>query len=249
MNISATPPKRLYQEIGLTLQQRIFSGEFSIGERLPPERDIAEAMQVSRSVVREAIIMLELQGLVEVRKGSGVYVIALSHQDPQPSQPSMPKTRSDIGPFELLQARQIIESQIASFAATNLTKNDFSKLREALDIERKQLETGHGDYDGDEQFHLAIAYASQNSVLCDIVRDLWQRRDESPMWRQLHARITNKNYRGAWLEDHEKILFALQRRSPEAAKEAMWQHLEHVKQTLFHLSDADDPQFDGFLFQ
>ncbi|SJN59944.1 FCD domain-containing protein [Vibrio ruber] len=249
MNTSITPPKRLYQEIGLILQQRILSGEFNLGDRLPPERDIAEAMQVSRSVVREAIIMLELQGLVEVRKGSGVYVIALSIQPQQHPLASQPKTRSDIGPFELLQARQIIESQIASFAATNLTKNDFSKLREALDIERKQLETGHGDYDGDEQFHLAIAHASQNSVLCDIVRDLWQRRDESPMWRQLHVRITNENYRSAWLEDHEKILFALQRRSPEAAREAMWQHLEHVKQTLFHLSDADDPQFDGFLFQ
>ncbi|MDW6003458.1 FCD domain-containing protein [Vibrio mangrovi] len=249
MNIAITTPKRLYQEIGLTLQKRILSGEFNIGDRLPPERDIAEEMQVSRSVVREAIIMLELQGLVEVRKGSGVYVIALPHQDIQNRQIIASRTHPDIGPFELLQARQVIESQIASFAATNLTKSDFSKLREALDTERQQLETGYGDYDGDEQFHLTIAHASQNSVLSDIVRDLWRRRDESPMWRQLHARITNENYRSAWLEDHEKILFALQRRSPEAAREAMWQHLEHVKQTLFELSDADDPRFDGFLFR
>ncbi len=76
MNIAITAPKRLYQEIGLALQERIQSDEFKIGDRLPPERDIAEEMEVSRSVVREAIIMLELQGLVEVRKGSGVYVNA-----------------------------------------------------------------------------------------------------------------------------------------------------------------------------
>ncbi|CAM3573488.1 HTH-type transcriptional regulator LutR [Vibrio aerogenes CECT 7868] len=240
-------PKRLYQEIGMTLQQRIFSGEFCAGERLPPEREIAEAMQVSRSVVREAIIMLELHGLVEVRKGSGVYVISQeeNHQIPE----SQVKNEPDFGPFEFLQARQVIESQIASFAADNVTKSDIFKLRDALDTEHQQLETGYGDYDGDEMFHLTIADASQNSVLSNIVKDLWLQRDQSPMWRQLHARITDVTYRAAWLADHEKILHALQRKDPEAAREAMWQHLENVKQTLFELSDVDDPQFDGFLFR
>ncbi|NUW75679.1 FCD domain-containing protein [Vibrio mediterranei] len=249
MNIAITAPKRLYQEIGLALQERIQSDEFKIGDRLPPERDIAEGMEVSRSVVREAIIMLELQGLVEVRKGSGVYVNAKPSADAQQSQLATLRANSDIGPFELLQARQVLESQIASFAAMHVTKNDISRLREALDTERQQLETGHGDYDGDELFHLTIAEASQNSVLSDIVKDLWMRRDESSMWRQLHSRITNMNYRTAWLDDHEKVLLALQRRDPEGAREAMWQHLENVKQTLFELSDVDDPQFDGFLFR
>ncbi|MEH0739942.1 FCD domain-containing protein [Vibrio cholerae] len=250
MNIAISTPKRLYQEIGLALHERIRSGEFKVGDRLPPERDIAEEMNVSRSVVREAIIMLEIQGLVEVRKGSGVYVLNDSAVSTLggPEEASSRKS-SDIGPFELLQARQVLESQIASFAAQNVTKNDISKLREALDTERKQLETGFGDYDGDEMFHLTIAEASQNSVLSDIVQDLWARRDESSMWRQLHARITDINYRKAWLEDHEVILRALQRRDPEGARKAMWQHLENVKQTLFELSDVDDPQFDGFLFR
>ncbi|MCL9777240.1 FCD domain-containing protein [Vibrio methylphosphonaticus] len=250
MNIAISAPKRLYQEIGLALQERIIVGEFKIGERLPPERDLAEDMQVSRSVVREAIIMLELQGLVEVRKGSGVYVNKLpTNEDTQRAPVNVARESSDIGPFELLQARQVLESQIASFAAMNVTKNDISKLREALDTERKQLETGHGDYDGDEMFHLTIAEASQNSVLSDIVQDLWFRRDESSMWSQLHSRITDISYRSAWLEDHEIILRALQRRDPEGARKAMWDHLENVKQTLFELSDVDDPQFDGFLFR
>ncbi|MDV7104639.1 FCD domain-containing protein [Vibrio sp. TH_r3] len=250
MNIAISTPKRLYQKIGLALHDRVRSGEFKIGDRLPPERDIAQEMNVSRSVVREAVIMLELQGLVEVRKGSGVYVIneAVVGLNPS-SEVSASRESSDIGPFELLQARQVLESQIASFAALNLTKNDISKLREALDIERKQLETGNGDYDGDEMFHLTIAEASQNSVLSDIVQALWLRRDESSMWRHLHSRITNKSYRTAWLADHEVILRALQHRDPEGARKAMWDHLENVKQTLFELSDIDDPKFDGFLFR
>ncbi|MBD1564025.1 FCD domain-containing protein [Vibrio sp. SA48] len=248
MNIAIKTPKRLYQEIGLVLQERIVNSEFKIGDRLPPERDLAEELHVSRSVVREAIIMLELQQLVEVRKGSGVYVINMPNYD-IPSRPADTRENSDIGPFELLQARQVLESQIASFAAQNITKADILRLREALDTERKKLETGNGDYDGDEMFHLTISEASQNSVLSDIVCELWARRDKSPMWRQLHSRITDINYRSAWLEDHEKILKALHRRNPEEARKAMWQHLENVKQTLFELSDVDDPQFDGFLFR
>lgn len=249
MNIAIFAPKRLYQKIGLALLERIKAGEFNIGDRLPPERDISEEMQVSRSVVREAIIMLELHGLVDVRKGSGVYVDKIPRSDQLRSSAYIPREDSDIGPFELIQARQVLESQIASFAAMNVTKNDISKLRDALDTERKQLETGHGDYDGDAMFHLTIAEASQNSVLSDIVRDLWLRRDESSMWRQLHSRITDMSYRSAWLEDHELILLALQRKDAEAARNAMWDHLEHVKQTLFELSDVDDPLFDGFLFR
>lgn len=249
MNIAITEPKRLYQEIGLALQERIRSDEFKVGDRLPPERDIAEEMQVSRSVVREAIIMLELHGLVEVRKGSGVYVSNVPNRESQQAPVSSSRSHSDIGPFELLQARQVLESQIAGFAAQHIIKSDVSKLREALDTERQQLETGHGDYDGDEMFHLTIAEASQNSVLADIVKELWFRRDVSSMWHQLHSRITDTNYRIAWLDDHEQILKALQRRDPKGAREAMWNHLENVKQTLFELSDVDDPKFDGFLFR
>ncbi|QXO16420.1 MULTISPECIES: FCD domain-containing protein [Vibrio] len=248
ISVGMINPKRLYQEIGLGLQKRIASGEFILGERLPPEREIAEELDVSRSIVREAIIMLELQGFVEVRKGSGVYVIKLpdslnDNQDPELNR------NSDVGPFELLQARQVLESQIASFSASNVTKSDISRLRSYLDQERINLEDDKEDYECDRMFHLTIAEASQNSVLSDILQDLWDRRAESPMWQQLHARITSNTYRYQWLEDHEKILLALKKRDPEGARQAMWQHIENVKQTLFKLSDVDDPSFDGYLFR
>jgi GntR family uxuAB operon transcriptional repressor len=242
-------PKRLYQKIGMVLLNQIESGAYHLGDRLPPERDIAEELDVSRSVVREAIIMLELQGLVEVRKGSGVYVIKLPVAKEEDNALVVDSRYSDVGPFELLQARQVLESQIVSFAALNVTKNDIAKLRQSLDKERESLETGKVDYDGDRLFHLTIAEASQNSVLSDIILDLWQRREESSMWQQLHTRIVNDDYRYKWLDDHERILLALQRRDPDGAREAMWQHIENVKQTLFELSDVDDPQFDGYLFR
>ncbi|HEY5715711.1 MAG TPA: FCD domain-containing protein [Psychromonas sp.] len=246
MNVTATPRKRLYQEIGQGLKDRIVSGEFAVGDRLPPEREIAAQCQVSRSVVREALIMLELQDVVEVRKGSGVYIINLPREEVDTK--TSATESDDAGPFEMLQARQLLESHVAEFAATQVTKNDISRLRKALQMEYLHFEDESLDYDGDEMFHMAIAEATQNNVLADMVRDLWNRRQNSAMWRQLHARITNQDYRKGWLEDHKKILQALQHRNPAEARDAMWQHLENVKQTLLELSDVDDPQFDGFLF-
>jgi GntR family uxuAB operon transcriptional repressor len=244
-------PKRLYQEIGLALKKQIFDGEFSVGQKLPAEREIAETMSVSRSVVREALIMLELQEIVNVRKGSGVYVTHIPTEE-EKSQSSLikhsEKPDNDAGPFESLQARQLLESRIAEFAATQITKNDIAKLRQALQLERENIATDKKEYDGDEMFHMAIADATQNSVLSGMVRDLWQQRNSSLMWRQLHLHINSEDYRGLWLQDHEKILASLQLRDAAGARDAMWQHLENVKQTLLSLSDIDHPKFDGYLF-
>ena len=244
-------PKRLYQEIGIALKKRISSGEFSIGQKLPPEREIAHIMNVSRAVVREALIMLELQEIVNVRKGSGVYVTRIP-SDEINSQGHLTNDieneDNDVGPFESLQARQLLESRIAEFAATQITKNDIDKLRQALEMERLNLGNNSKDYDGDEMFHMAIADATQNSVLSGMVHDLWVQRNNSPMWRQLHLHINNEDYRKVWLKDHEKILANLQRRDAAGARDSMWQHLENVKQTLFSLSDIDHPDFDGYLF-
>ena len=69
------------------------------------------------------------------------------------------------------------------------------------------------------------------------------------MWQKLHSRITDNSYRQEWLADHHKILAALQRKDPKMARQAMWQHLENVKEKLLELSDVEDPAFDGYLFE
>ncbi len=239
-------PKRLYQEIGMKLRNELHSGCYQIGDRLPPERDIAEQLGVSRTVVREALIMLELENLIDVRKGSGVYVVRLPA--PQGGQPPQQVMHDDVGPFELLQARQLLESDIAAFAATQVTKSSIAQMRQALELERQSLQADEDNEDGDEMFHRLIAEATQNGVLVDIHHQLWLRRKNSPMWQKLHSRIVDTSYRRFWLDDHLKILAALQRKDPKAARQAMWQHLENVKETLLELSDIEDPAFDGYLF-
>jgi GntR family uxuAB operon transcriptional repressor len=247
---------RRYVAIGNSIRNELQSNKYQVGDRLPTERDIAEQYGVSRTVIREAIIMLELEGLVEVRKGSGVYLVA----NPQDKQDRTLKTiadtaghqasksQNDIGPFEILQGRQLIESNLAEFAAFNITKSEIVSMRRVLQKEKQLVEAGLPSEDLDKQFHLQIAQASKNSLLIEISEAMWERREASLMWRQLHKRIDNTNYRLKWLDDHSAILTALQRKDGLEAKKAMWQHLENVKQVLLQYSDVEDEQFDGFLF-
>ncbi|MDG2948691.1 FCD domain-containing protein [Bisgaard Taxon 10/6] len=235
---------RSYKKIGSILKQELIDGLYRIGDRLPPERDLAEKMNVSRTVVREAIIMLELENLVEVRKGSGVYVINM----PLTSAENQDESYEDVGPFELLQARQLLESGIAEFAAIQATRNDILRLKEILNKERMKLAEDDKDYTADEEFHSAIAEITQNEILIKLQKDLWKYRTKSSMWQGLHAHISDREYRKSWLQDHQNILNGIQRKNPALAKKAMWQHLENVKQKLFELSDIEDPDFDGFLF-
>lgn len=241
-------PKRLYQEVGLKLYKELGQSHFRVGDRLPPEREVAERLGISRSVVREALIMLELMGLLEVRKGSGIYLI----QQPTHSAPNNELESSldkdDVGPFEMMQARQLLESHVAEFAATQATKKDIIKMRNALELEKQNSGTVDQDHDADRLFHLAIAEATQNSVLVDLVENLWERRENSSMWKQLHRHIIDQTYRKKWLVDHESILLAIQQKKPDAARIAMWQHLENVKETLLVLSEHTAPNFDGYLF-
>ncbi|PJG84151.1 FCD domain-containing protein [Caviibacterium pharyngocola] len=234
---------RSYKKVGAILRQELIDGVYQIGDRLPPERYLADRMNVSRTVIREAIIMLELENLVSVRKGSGVYIINLPSQD----QSNNNLDYEDVGPFELLQARQLFESSVAEFAAIQASRNDILRLRDILQRERMDLVQDSLDYAADEEFHRTIAEITQNEVLIQIQKDLWKYRNNS-MWQGLHSHIADQKYRSFWLKDHENILNAIQRKDPALAKKAMWQHLENVKQKLFELSNIEDPNFDGFLF-
>lgn len=232
---------RPYQALAAQLVNRIAQGGYRPGDRFPTERQIAAELGVSRSLVREAFIMLEIEGYLDVRKGSGSYV-----RDRSASSATVGP--GDFGPFELLQARQVLESTIAGFAAQTVTKSDIRRLRDTLDLEQRSIDSGQDDTDADRQFHLHIAEATQNSVLVHQMGQLWHLREANSMWDRLHSRIFDLSYRAKWLDDHAAILDALRFRDEPRARQAMWQHLENVRLTLMELSDVEDPDFDGFLY-
>ena len=234
--------ERLYREIGQKIRLEIEKSALKVGEKLPTERVYAELFGVSRTLVREAFIMLEIEELIEVRKGSGSYL-----KNTLSSPVSLPEI-SDVGPFEMLQARQVLESAIAAQAAVSITKSDIQKLQEILELEGVELNSVEKASSADKEFHLLIAKATQNILLLDTATSLWKMRDNNLMWHQLHLRIKGTSYNSLWIDDHKIILAQLKRRSESGARQAMWDHLENVKQTLFSLSDTEAPDFDGYLF-
>ncbi len=246
---SQTSQHRPYQEVGALIRNLIVQTPYNPGDRLPPEREIAEMLDVTRTVVREALIMLEIKGLVEVRRGAGIY--ALDNAVGEGAAESADINHcNDAGPFELLQARQLLESNIAEFAALQATREDIIKMRQALQLEERELASSApgGSESGDMQFHLAIAEATHNSMLVELFRQSWQWRENNPMWIQLHRHLGDTHYRQEWLVDHKRILAALIKKDARAAKLAMWQHLENVKRRLLEFSNVDDIYFDGYLF-
>lgn len=145
-NLDALKTNRLYQKVAAILRQQIIDGDYKVGDRLPAERIIAEEMEVSRTVVREAIIMLEVEGLVMVQKGSGIHVIA---QESQGIEPTLTQENAllSAGPFELLQARQLLESNIAEFAATQVTKQDIIELQRIQALARAEDRARDSEWD------------------------------------------------------------------------------------------------------
>ena len=184
------------------------SGEFAVGARLPSERALADRFNVSRTAVREAVIALEVQELVEVRMGSGIYVRDL------PGGTSPAYVHAGPGPFELLQARRLLEGEIAAQAAGLRQDRDVDRIHAALADMRLQ-------------FHLRIAEATGNGVLVQMVTALWSQL-RGPIWERLEEHFHTPVMREASLSDHQLVLSAIAARDSEAARTAMHQHIDRV---------------------
>lgn len=225
--LATTAPKvgsdRSYQRLAAQILGLIVQGEFKLGERLPAERALAERFDVSRTSVREAIIALELQGVVEVRGGSGIYVMQVSCV--LAVTPFMPETGP--GPFELLRARCLIESEIASVAAENRNDADLDRIFTALSDMREYIDDKDKNEAADQCFHLRIAESTGNSVLQQMVTAMWAQA-RGPIWTKIEHHFHTPDLRMASHADHQRIFKALLDRDAVAARTAMRAHLERV---------------------
>lgn len=219
---AASDSDRLYQRLARALFDDLAAGKYEVGNRLPAERELALEYGVSRPAVREAMIALEVQGLIEVRLGSGAYVRQLPRDE---SQPSFHATA-----FELTEARVLIEGEAAALAASQITDEELDELD--LLVERIANENRVEVSDvADRAFHLAIAKATRNAVLIDTVERLWEIRCTSPECALLHEKAKDANVKPV-VEEHAAIARALRDRDPAAARRAMRQHLNQVMSYL-----------------
>jgi DNA-binding FadR family transcriptional regulator len=217
MPFQAIEPRRLYRQIADQLRALIERGELPIGTRLPPERDLALKMGVSRPSVREALIALEVEGLVEVRMGSGIYVL------PRRDGPDGDSVIAE-SPLETILARQLIEGELAARAAQVMKSADLDGLRESLDVMREEAASGNIPARGDRLFHVRIAQASENSVLLRLVGELYDER-HNPLAVQLGSHFETAESWEAAIAEHERVVQAIQAGDAAAARSAMRDHL------------------------
>ena len=218
MPLQVVESKRLYRQIAEQLRGLIAAGEYPLGSRLPPERDLAVQLGVSRPSVREALIALEVEGLVEVRMGSGIYVKALDA--------TRGAVEVALGPFDIIRARALIEAELAAIAARACTPGLLKKLRAAMKAMEEDIARGVMPIRGDREFHLALAEASGNAALLRVVTELFDERN-NPLFEQLGRHFENaKSWRCA-VAEHRAVLRAVAAGEVAAARRAMQTHLQN----------------------
>jgi DNA-binding FadR family transcriptional regulator len=222
-------PRRLFRRIAEQLAAMIARGDLPPGSRLPGERDLATRLNVSRPSLREALIALELEGLVEVRGGSGVYVRA-------PAPVTAGAAADAPGPFDVLEARAVVEPECAALAARRDAVAR-AAVAEAFARLAASRATGLSDDNADRAFHLAIAEASGNAALARIVASLW--RDQgAPLASRLTDLSVSPARRRDNLAEHAAIAEAIGVGDASAARAAMRRHLAAVRRARLAVLDA-----------
>lgn len=225
MPLQTVEPQRLYRQIAEQVRSLIAGGEFAGGSRLPAERDLAKQLGVSRPSVREALIALEVEGWVEVRTGSGVYVLDRTAKNAKANRTHAQIPPTEWGPLELIRARRVVEGEIAALAAAQAKRKDTDTMARAIDAMRADADRNVMPLDGDRAFHTAIVQACGNVVLIETVQGFWDSR-RGPLFERLGGYFeTVDSWRSA-IAEHEVIHAAIRARDAQAARAAMHEHLD-----------------------
>lgn len=211
--------RRLFWGIVDKIEALIDSGMYSPGSRLPPERELAETFNVSRPTVREAIIALEVREKVEVKTGSGVYVLKLVTQQ---------GLQEKVNAFEVTQARALIEGEVAAIAATTITKDELARLHQTL----VDMENNDSIAAADKEFHQIIANATRNSAMILSVENLWKLRSSTPEIIKDYDSVCSKD-NSKTLNEHKAIYQALKSGDAAQARSAMHSHFNRLINALF----------------
>ena len=230
MSAGPSDPQKLYQQIARAIAAAIADGRYPCGDKLPSERELADDFGVSRPTIRDAMIALEFQGLVEARQGSGVFVNAATAVAEDAAE-------MEVSALDLTEARRLFEGEACALSAAIVTDDQLAFLdRLATDMASDILPE---EVDRLEQeFHLSIARAAGNAAIAAGVEDLWVLRQQSPLCVAA-LRRARANTSGDFVGEHRKIVAALHERHPKAARQAIHGHLAQVIDDLLALAEID----------
>lgn len=241
MPFQAVATQRLYEQVAGQVTDLVARGEFKPGDRLPPERDLAKLLGVSRPTVREAMIALEIAGLVEVRVGAGAFVTDKAKANGGVNGRLFEGAGSS--PFELIAARRTIEPEVAALAAQRAIPSEIAAIAETIAMIGAAKDTPQHRA-ADHLFHVRVGLASHNAVLTQIVDECWADM-YSPMFERMGA-ITgliasrcSPQQRDKTNAEHGEVYRAIAAHDPEGARAAMDRHLAGVERILHEGEEAE----------
>jgi len=225
MRLEVVSNRKLYIQIADQIRARILDGDVKPGEQLPSERDLAASLRVSRPTVREALIALEVAGLVEVRVGVGAFVRRLE-QSPQ----GLPEQSRS--PLEIMTVRRLLEPEATALACQRIDASGRERLQALTAQMRSEASQGVWSAESDRALHMTIADYADNSVLRDLLDQLWSMRAEAVDSR-FHQHLANiREVREHILSDHELISIRILNADAVGARAAMIEHLDFVARTM-----------------
>lgn len=228
--------KKVYMEIVDQILSLIKTKELNIGEKLPPERSLAIELGVSRPPLREAISALEILGIVESRGGKGNFISS--------SKVCTGKMRlardlePQASPFELLEARKVVEVEIAGFAADKATGEDISQIAHIVEKQKGAISDYSKTSVVDLEFHLALVKAARNTVLLDIFNRNIASVLKTDFWKKIKGESWSKGgHAQKYFAGHVEIFNAIRQHDSNAARKAMQKHLQAIEEDFLEDSE------------
>ena len=226
--------EKIYLKAVEQIVQLIREGRFKPGDKLPPERTVAEQMGISRPTVREAVAALEVIGVLEIKTGQGTFVTSADFEGLRSKAYST--FLDERSPYEIMEVRKAIESYAAALAAERGTPEQIAEIGQAVQaISDTATENQEWNEVADRQFHEALGKASGNGVLadvCNILLDMCQQKVLARL-KELGRHVPGSLEKN--VEEHSQIYEAIRARDPKAAQNLVWQHFENAEHDIFDL--------------
>ena len=218
-SLRAPDRRRLYEQLAARLLDYVEVTGLAVGDRLPSERELAQALHVSRVSVRQATVALEVRGTLEVRHGDGIYLRSMPNDSGHLMELMTQRHRLP----EILEAREALETQLAALAAARRTDADIAAMAEALEAMTADIQAGGLGEEGDRLFHQAVTRSARSPLLADFMAAI-----AAPIAETRRFSLGEPGRPPRSLAAHRRILEAIRRRDGPAARQAMRRHVKMV---------------------
>jgi GntR family transcriptional regulator, transcriptional repressor for pyruvate dehydrogenase complex len=210
---------RLYEQVAEQILDWVRDNRLRTGDRLPPERELADRLGVSRATVSQALVAMEVVGVISVRHGDGAVLV----DSPGPSRVVDALRRHARQLPDIIEAREALESKLAELAAVRRTEEDLARIDSALDVMARDIEAGGRGVEGDELFHAAVTAAGHSALLQKLMGEISDLIKETRL-----ESLSQPDRPQESLTGHRRIAAAIRDRDPATAAAAMSDHVEKV---------------------